>query len=266
MPTFDYAEFPADIFQLAFVGGFREGLPELKDLAEDEDWGYRTQREHTNPNPVPNPVLTNYISHTYQRLVEERKIAISSDGQRLCFNTGLVTANQEEIFALFEPNRNADAQQEWYLSGWQQRSSRSLSAFSKLPELAQYYDDPAELIFDTRWELRVNVDHVVENNVERFPAPYNTMEAFALRNSMNGAIDAAKARVRRNYKTAIPQYYHGRLQLLLPICLSHPRVADVALVVERHTDHYRAATCLTLDMAYNNARQLARPDKDWLQP
>jgi len=23
---------------------------------------------------------------------------------------------------------------------------------------------------------------------------------------------------------------------------------------------------LTLDMAYNNARQLAKPDRDWLQP
>jgi hypothetical protein len=42
--------------------------------------------------------------------------------------------------------------------------------------------------------------------------------------------------------------------------------ADLALVVERFDGFYRAATCLTLDMAYNNARQLARPDKDWLQP
>jgi hypothetical protein len=37
------------------------------------------------------------------------------------------------------------------------------------------------------------------------------------------------------------------MQLLLPLCLETP-------------------TCLTLDMAYNNARQLARPDTDWLQP
>ena len=42
--------------------------------------------------------------------------------------------------------------------------------------------------------------------------------------------------------------------------------ADLALVVEDHVGFYRASTCLTLDMAYNNARQLARPDRDWLQP
>ncbi|MCZ2075766.1 MAG: DUF3825 domain-containing protein [Bryobacterales bacterium] len=38
------------------------------------------------------------------------------------------------------------------------------------------------------------------------------------------------------------------------------------MVVERHQTFYRASTCLTLDMAYNNARQLTKPDRDWLQP
>ena len=258
--NFDYAGFPENIFDLAFVRGFNEGLPELKELAEEEDWNYRAPAER------PNPVLTNYISYTYKRLVEESKIAISADGQRLCFNTGLVTDNQEEIFALFSPNRHDNASQNWFLMGWRQKSASELSSFSRLPDLAQYYDDPIVLIYDTRLELRVNIDHIIEDNKERFPPPYNTMEIFALRNFLSGAIEAAKVRVRRNYKTAIPQYFRQRPQLLLPICLSHPRVADVALVVERLADHYRAATCLTLDMAYNNARQLARPDKDWLQP
>ena len=260
MEPFSYSDFPDNIFDLAFVRGHHEGFPELKELAEEENWEYRA------PTERPNPILTNYIAHTYTRLVKEQKIAISGDGQELCFNTGLVTENQEEIFALFEPNRWEDKHQKWYLTGWRQKSAHELSPFSKLPDLAQYYDDPAVLILDTRLELRVNVDHIVGENKDRFPDPYSTMETFALRNVLDGALHAAQARVRRNYKTAIPQYYRGRPQLLLPICLSHPKIADVALVVERLTDHYRAATCLTLDMAYNNARQLARPDMDWLQP
>ena len=260
MELFDFENFPEDLFDLAFVRGYNEGLPELRDLAEDEDWEYRVRSDRANP------ILTNYIVFTYKRLVEERKIAISGNGQRLCFNTGLVTENQEEVFGLFEPNRREDAAQNWFLTGWRKKSAPELSAFSKLPDLAQYYDDPIVLIYDTRLDLRVNIDHVIEDNVERFPSPYDGMEVFALRNFLSGALEAAKARVRRNYKTAIPQYYRGRPQLLLPICLSHPKIADMALVVERFDDHYRAATCLTLDMAYNNARQLARPDKDWLQP
>ena len=92
------------------------------------------------------------------------------------------------------------------------------------------------------------------------------MEDYELQTVLTGAIDNAKQRVRRNYKTAIPQHYHGHVQLLLPLCFQNPSRADNALVVERHFTHYRASTCLTLDMAYNNARQLARPDRDWLKP
>lgn len=38
------------------------------------------------------------------------------------------------------------------------------------------------------------------------------------------------------------------------------------LVVEMYDGYYRSAACLTLDMAYDNARLIARPDLDWLQP
>ena len=113
----------------------------------------------------------------------------------------------------------------------------------------------------------MNVEHIIaETPRERFPEPYRSMENYALATVLKGAIDTARDRVRRSYKTAIPQYYHGQVQLLLPLCLSNPQRADLALVVERHSTFYRASTCLTLDMAYNNARQIARPDRDWLQP
>ena len=92
------------------------------------------------------------------------------------------------------------------------------------------------------------------------------MNDFTLQNLLQGAVDNARQRVRRSYKTAIPQFYKGQVQLLLPLCFGSPQAADLALVVERHQTFYRSSTCLTLDMAYNNARQLARPDRDWLQP
>ena len=123
-----------------------------------------------------------------------------------------------------------------------------------------------DLVFDDRMDFRVNVEHIIEENRERFPEGYNTMSDYQLNSLLKGVIDNAKKRVRRNYKTAIPQYYSGRIQLLLPLCLRDPHRADLAIVVERHSTFYRAATCLTLDMAYNNARLLTKPDRDWLQP
>jgi hypothetical protein len=44
-------------------------------------------------------------------------------------------------------------------------------------------------------------------------------------------------------------------------------MADLALVVSSVEDRaYRGHTVLTLEMAYTNARLVARPDSDWLVP
>ncbi|MCB1330411.1 MAG: DUF3825 domain-containing protein [Maritimibacter sp.] len=253
-------EFTDRLLDLAFIPDADGRFEELAELAEEEDWGYRN-----SPEPRPNPVLFNYIVFTYKRLVEEHKVEISPDGQSITFNTGLVTENQEEIFFLGNVNRIPD-RQPWHFQGWYKRSAQELSVFPTLPDLAEYFSDPSVLVFDPRKDFRPNIDHIIDDNKERFPPPFDGMESFALRNFLSGAIEAVKIRLQRNYKTAIPQYYNGRMQILLPLCLSDPRVADLALAIEDRGGSYRAATCLTLDMAYNNARQLARPDRDWLQP
>lgn len=250
-----------DLLGFAFIPAFDEQLGNLSDLAEEEDWTY----QHT-PSEHPYPVLYNYIRYTYRRVAEENKVALSEAGQFSCFNTGLVTRNQEPLYASFEPNRREGAQP-WYFNGWFRRGERELTKFPQLPDLPHYFDDPTCLVLDGRKDFRVNVEHIIaETPRERFPEPYRSMSDFALQTVLHGAIDNARERVKRSYKTAIPQYYRGQVQLLLPLCLANPQLADLALVIERHAGFYRAATCLTLDMAYNNARQIARPDRDWLQP
>ena len=253
-------EWPEELLDFAFLPDMVERLKELAELAEREDWTYQHRAtEHACP------ILFNYIRYTYRRVAEEQKIILADDGQYSCFNTGLVTEHQEPLFASFEINRREDAQP-WFFKGWFRRGQWELNRFAELPDLAQYFSDPSCLVFDSRRELRVNVEHIVETNRERFPESFTSMDGFLLQNLLKGAIESARQRVRRNYKTAIPQYYRRQVQLLLPLCFTDPRRADLALVVERHTTFYRASTCLTLDMAYNNARQLARPDRDWLKP
>lgn len=250
-----------DLFDFAFVSALAEQLAQLAQLAEQEDWTY----QHT-PSEHPYPILFNYVRYTYRRVAEENKIALSENGQFCCFNTGLVTPNQEPIYTSFETNRREGAQP-WYFKGWFRRGQWELTRFPELPDLPHYFEDPTCLVFDTRKDFRVNIEHIIADTPrERFPEPYRSLENYALQNVLRGAIDTAKERVRRSYKTAIPQYYRGQVQLLLPLCLNNPQRADLALVVERHSTFYRASTCLTLDMAYNNARQIARPDRDWLQP
>lgn len=251
---------PEELFDFAFIPDTNTRLDELAQAAEQEDWDY-----HNSPSQHHHPILFNYIRYTYRRVAEEGKIALSPDGQYSCFNTGLVTSSQEPIYASFDANRQP-GKQSWFFKGWFRRGRWELNKFDELPDMAHYFDDPSCLVLDLRKELRVNIEHIIDDNKERFPDPYRTMDNYALQTFLKGAIDNAKERVRRSYKAAIPQYYGGHVQLLLPLCLSTAGRADLALVVERHQQFYRGSTCLTLDMAYNNARQICKPERDWLQP
>jgi hypothetical protein len=261
MPKNAPYDFPEHLTDFAALPRFQENVATLVGLAEPEDWNYKnTHSEH------PNPILNSYLKYTYKRIAEEKKISVTSDESLACWNTGLITINQEQIFILFTKNNIENWDQYWHFSRFVRKGERDLNKFSSLPEMAHYFDDPSVLVLDTRKEVRVNVEHVVSDNFDRFPDDVKAMSAFTIQNLVSGAKDVAIERAKRNYKTAIPQYYHGSVQLLIPLSLTDPERADLALVVEKFPDFYRAATCLTLDMAYNNARQLARPDRDWLAP
>ena len=262
------------LFQYAFIGSspdpsttkadIEHTLLTLKTMSMVESWEY-TRSE----NKRPHPILFNYLLHTFTRVKEEGKV-IEKDNVS-CFNTGLVTENQEEIFMLFKKNRLKTG---WAFSQFCKESSNELVKFNPLPERASYFKDPAELMYDTRLELRINIDHIVNDpdNFARFPLEIQKLSKHQLVNTFNGAIQHANKRVKRNYLTAIPQYYRGpsypvgQLQLLLPLCLQDPSKADLALAVYKKENTYSGRTCLTLDMAINNARLITKPDDEWLKP
>lgn len=248
----------SQLFKFAWFTDFRTSISELATLSMNESWDYKQ-------NPQNNfPILFNYIHHTFAKLFSENKIEYS--GEFALFNTGLVTANQEEIFGYFEKNKNPHGTNPWFFHGWRKKSDRDLMKFNKLPDIANYFDNPNDLIYDSRLDLRINVDHIIIDNKGRFPQPLDTMDEHLLGSLLQGTIEDAKRRIKRNYKTAIPQFFKGKLQLLLPLCLTNKSRADLALVVEKENDTYRATTCLTLDMAINNARLIAKPDDEWLKP
>ena len=165
---------------------------------------------------------------------------------------------------MFQRNKRK-GRQEWFFLGWKRQSDVDLVKFEKLPDCANYFDNVSDLIYDTKLELKANVNHIIEDNIGRFPKALQEMDKYQLGVLLEGTINDAKRRIRRNYKTAVPQYYKGKLQLLLPLCLTSKAVADLALVVEKVNNIYRASTCLTLDMAINNARLIAKPDDEWLK-
>lgn len=253
--------------KFAVLGDFNRHLEKLANLAP-ENWDYLYNPTHSYP------VLYNYIHYTFERLEQEGKIAEADNSgqQAACFNTGLATKNQEEIFAYFELNKPSDVNRlsdvktpKWFMKGFFENSSRNLTVFARRPDIANYFENPADLLYDTNVDLVVDYAHIIDDNIERFPRNLQS-DKLILQGSIESAVNAVKRRVKRNYKTAIPQYNRGRVQLLLPLCITSRDKADLALVVSRENQVYRGETVLTLDMAYNNARLLARPDREWLDP
>ncbi|MGP0090231.1 MAG: DUF3825 domain-containing protein [Xanthobacteraceae bacterium] len=238
-------------------------IEELAEMAEAEDWSAlrdRSKRKH--------PVLFDYVLQTLGRVVEQHKLreGVTVEGTPfVCANTGLVTNQQDEILAFFEPSKRKRLTQKWALQAFARASDRRLASIVPPPDIASYFNDPSELIFDTRKELRYNLERLVEDNVHRFPESLRG-DLPRLRQIVEAAINTAKKRVRRTYKTAVPQFYRGKIQLLLPLALEDPTLADLALVMTREKDAYAATTVLRMDRAYANARLIARPDREWLKP
>lgn len=183
----------------------------------------------------------------------------------------MLSPHFERIFGYFIEQTRTEYPQPWFLEGFFRESDHRLMKFQRLPERASYFDDPSDLLYDHRLDLRVQYEHIVNDHIERFPNRLQSDERSRTE-AVRQAIRHAQFRVEQNYKIAIPQFcwpaYEdaGKLQLLLPLSLEDLGRADLALSVDRVGDVYRAATVLTLDMAYNNARLIARPDREWLEP
>lgn len=237
--------------------------------------------------------MRNYLYYTFARLkTEERvygekrivtsiaeikfkdpitkKVAVEN-ADVACFNTGLATNYQEEIFAYFKKNKFQKSRLDpnWYLVKFIKSSDSEMKHFESKPEWANYFkdlDSISEILYDPNLSHDLKYEHILKDRQSRFPASIKDLSDDALNALLDSGLEKARRRVRRNYKAAVPQYYNGKLQLLLPLCLVSNDKADLALSVEKDGKRYISRTVLELEWAYSNARLLAKPDREWLDP
>ncbi len=253
-------EFTTELFGWAYMPKFKVVIENLANMAEPENWQYPNEPSQYSEYPI----LESYIKNTYKKLSKENKIVYDKSNSLCCFDTGLVTVNQEPIYIEFKEN-TAPGVQYWMFNALFRQGEYEATNYEALPDMASYYDDASKLVYDTNKQLLVNYEHIINDNKDRFPAPYNSKTDYELSTYLKGCVDATLKRVKRDYKIAIPQFHNGSIQLLLPLCLTTRTKADLVLVVEDFGSSYRAATCLTLDMALKNARLLNRPNTEWLK-
>lgn len=234
-----------EISQMAFFQvNWNEYTSQLADIAASETWSNKTYPD--------NGILANYLVNTYKKLQAERKIIIESD--YALFNTGLFTKYYEPIYA-YQTGSDISFLTDYELGN---------KGITERPEKANYFSQPELLLFDWHYPINVHYPHILEDSENQKRIPKNILRSKNLINIFDGAINTMKKKVAANYKVAIPQYFDGKIQLLLPLCLQSDDKPDLALVVTKVGNYYQGHTCLTLDMAYNNARLIAKPEDNWL--
>jgi len=238
---------------------FNKKLSYLAAIAEPENWRYNNPK---NEYPHSLGVLYQYIMHTFSKAMDDNKIL--SNEEYAIFNTGLLTINGEEIFMLFE--RNKENNPEWFFKSFHRESAHEIPQFfrDKLPCHIDYFENcKDDAYFDSALTIHGSLDHIINDNYDRLPEKLRKLPRNMVIDFLNGSKDVMKKRILRNNRLVIPQYYNKKIMYLAPL-----KVGDdvIALAIEKHENSYRINTILTAGMAYCNARLLMKPESNWLKP
>lgn len=129
-----------------------------------------------------------------------------------------------------------------------------------------------EARYHSEWPIRVNVEHILsdEMNWQRLPESIRNYAGLNLYLLIEVAVEMTRRYTEIAPGIIVPQIYQGRLQYLLPLYLTKTdRIdraePDLALTLSPMPEgYYCGHTCLTLEMAMQNARLFARPTARWL--
>ena len=221
-----------NLFEYTYCGNYNRQIQNLARIVP-EKWSFGGNDD--------NGILKGYLEHTFQRVYEEEKLLETEE--YAIFNTGLFNMYYQPVYAYFIPNLVPDRQR-WFLDGFYTEYHLLKSGIVNLPKRAAY----------------------VTENCQRLP---ETIRGSVMKVQLfDGALRQTKRMLEADYRTAIPQYYNHGIQFLIPVCLQNPDRADLALACVKTEDgsKYLGRTCLTLKMAYHNARLLAKIHSSWLYP
>lgn len=244
-----------DVYDYMVWGDYNKVISDLADKALSEPWSFDGKSD--------NSILKNYLKYTFYKLQEENKVLETND--YCVFNTGLFTTYYEQIYVLGEKNNNPDIK--WKFKQFCTTYDLGYLEIHTPPERADYFKDPGLLVFDWRCKVNINYKHILEDPDNKRRLPDCVLQADKPDWILKSSIDETIQKVTANYKLAVPQYFGKKIQLLLPLCFDKSEEVHLALALTKTNGmSYLAHTCLTMEMAYNNARLISKPESNWLLP
>lgn len=193
-------------------------------------------------------------------------VLYSDNGEFCVSNTGLVTPSGKDILMFFTKNLK-EGETDWFFKGFKTKVDREIMEyFHTTPELATYTENYQELYFNPNLNIEINTDHILDDNWDRIQQEI-ALPKSVVKTLLQGVVEEAKIKVKRNMRLVVPQFYNGTIMYLMPVSIpvSDDKAVTMALAIEKTgTSQYRANTILTKDMAYEKARLLMKPESNWL--
>lgn len=160
----------------AFLGSWSSFLADLAAKAIDEEWDF------ANGSRKNYQILIQYIKYTFSRLMREKKVCISANNEFAAFNTGLADDHYDDIYACFVPNDPLSGTQ-WKFAGFCTAASGGLgkqlvNCFNPLPQPPSYFNRNEDLFFDSTKQLHTDFEHIIIDNINRFPLQFLSDQFF----------------------------------------------------------------------------------------
>ena len=278
-------------------------LQSLAAITERRNWDFKNEKIG---EMIPLGSLEKYLELTFERIDEDiheaekqqdgcQELVSTPDGKGVLFCTGLTHRDfGSYIYACCsDPDDNGVYQTVRWVFGIGPEGNRDYPpelCFPRcdgqrnhgLPYPANWTREPEKLVFQYQRGAKSNIhfdfDHMYNEHIDRIKfdgADTTGIGDDLTREELEERITTAWSTTRKlleaNYKNAIPTYYQGDIQLLVPLFLDKrkPSTPSAALVLARDRTgnrYYYAPTFLTLEMARNNALVITRIDDSWLTP
>ena len=168
---------PKNAIREVYFENLEEDIKTLASLAKEEKWCYKGSKDKYI-------ILKTYLTYTYFKLQNEDKILVDEDSHFAAFNTGLVSPNYEPIYGVMMINDMPDRKEKYIFQGFSIAGMQGLGKtlvehFSPLPKRAEYAVDKNDLYLDARAELHPDYNHIINDNLERFPMEFLKTVTFS---------------------------------------------------------------------------------------
>lgn len=283
------------------IGTWDGFLGALANLAAPERWNYPGEGVGKSSRYG---ILREYVATSFQRIVEQERLAVSNDGSFAAFNTGLLTSLGDEIYACLT-HRRGDIP--WQFEGFAtagagELGARLIGTLPQLPEPASYLSSIDDVACNPKRMVILDTEQIFGRQLGRLPKAFlserldgrgEASKILAqkaalsaddltllsrliktdaslyrrLRRALDDAVEQSMLAVRASYRIAVPVYdpANAKVKLLIPLCLVEDGKADCALALDlQPSGAYRAAAILPLERAYACARVISREQPLWL--